>query len=312
MNHQLCPISYRILFAFNLNSYYNYIVIIYYTNSPLLVLFGGYMRSDGILVKNADPIYTIVPYVISKRYDSMNMITLEIPAEPMQKYIKKLRDEGKNISYMSILIAAYIRTVLEFPKLNRFIKNKRIYDRNEFCISLVVLKDDYETMSKIYFDLKDTILTVRDKVEQYISQNRSGENSNETDQLIKALIRFPVLLNITFFMYKFLDQFGWLPKKLIDSSPFHASLLFSNLASIRTNHIYHHVYEFGTTSIAITMGNMHEVPMRVKKEVKMKRCIPLGIVMDERICSGKYFSQAYRRFLIYLSNPALLEDTPIK
>jgi hypothetical protein len=268
------------------------------------------MRHDGVPVKNADPIYTIIPYVINKRYDSMNMITLEIPAEPMQKYIRKLRTQGESISYMSILIAAYIRTVLDFPKLNRFIVNKRIYDRNEFCISLVVLKDDYETMSKIYFDLGDTITTVRDKVEKYITENRAGLNSNDTDELIGSLMRFPILLNITFGMYKFLDARGWLPKSLIDSSPFHASLLFSNLASIRTNHIYHHLYDFGTTSISITMGNMHEVPVRVKGEIKMKRCIPLGMVMDERICSGKYFSQAYRRFTIYLGNPDLLEEVP--
>jgi hypothetical protein len=270
------------------------------------------MRSDGILVRNADPIYTILPYMISKRYDSMNMITLEIPAEPMQKYIKKLRSEEQTITYMTIMIAAYIRIVLEFPKLNRFIKNKRIYDRKGFCISLVVLKDDYETMSKINFELTDTLLTVRDKVEKYISQNRTSAESNSTDDLIKSLVRFPFLLNITLGMYKFLDEFGWLPKSLIESSPFHASLLFSNLASIRTNHIFHHVYEFGTTSIAITMGTMHEVPMRVKHEVVMKRCIPLGIVMDERICSGKYFSQAYRRFTNYLNDPSLLEDTPSK
>jgi hypothetical protein len=270
------------------------------------------MRLDGIPVKNADPIYALIPYVMSKRYDAMNMITLEIPAEPMRNYIKKIREQGESISYMSILVAAYIRTVSEFPKLNRFVKNKRIYDHNDFCISLVVLKDDYETMSKVYFDLTDTIFTVRDKVEKYISDNRTSSNNNDTDDLIKSLMRFPFLLNITFGMYKFLDTFGWLPKSLIDSSPFHASLLFSNLASIRTNHIYHHVYEFGTTSIAITMGNMHEVPMRTRQEVKMKRCIPLGIVMDERICSGKYFSQAYRRFLIYLDDPSMLEENPSK
>ena len=52
------------------------------------------------------------------------------------------------------------------------------------------------------------------------------------------------------------DRHNLLPKALIKASPFHASLLISNLASIRTNHIYHHIYEFGTTSIAITMGNM--------------------------------------------------------
>lgn len=270
------------------------------------------MRRDGIPVQNADPIYYLLPYLIPKRYDSMNMITLEIPSDPMRNYIKKLRNEGQTISYMTILLAAYIRTVYDFPKLNRFIKSKHIYERKEFCVSLVILKDDYETNSKMYFDLTDTILTVRDKVEKFISENRTSANSNETDKLIVSLMRFPVLLNIIFCMYRILDTFGWLPKQLLDASPFHASLLFSNLASIRTNHIYHHLPEFGTTSLSITMGNMHEVPMRQNHEVKMKRCIPLGMVMDERICSGKYFSQAYRRFLNYLNNPALLETEPSK
>ena len=80
-------------------------------------------------------------------------------------------------------------------------------------------------------------------------------------------------------MIRFLDNHGLLPQSLIDLTPFHASLLISNLASIRTNHIYHHVYEFGTTSIAITMGNMREVPRRTKDGIVFDRCMPLGVVM---------------------------------
>ena len=44
------------------------------------------MRPDGKRVKNADPMYTIVPYIMVKRYDAMNMITVDIPVEPMQTY----------------------------------------------------------------------------------------------------------------------------------------------------------------------------------------------------------------------------------
>lgn len=93
-------------------------------------------------------------------------------------------------------------------------------------------------------------------------------------------------------------------------SPFHASLLLSNLASIRTNHIYHHVYEFGTTSIAVTMGNMREVPRRKADGIEFERCLPLGIVMDERIASGSYFALAFRQFIKYIKNPQLLEGEP--
>jgi len=107
-----------------------------------------------------------------------------------------------------------------------------------------------------------------------------------------------------------LDRHGLLPKAIIDASPFHTSLVISNLASIRTNHIFHHVYEFGTTGILITMGNSREIPKRVGGEIIHEKCMPLGIVMDERICSGSYFALAFRRMKKYLSNPSLLEAPP--
>ena len=107
-----------------------------------------------------------------------------------------------------------------------------------------------------------------------------------------------------------LDKYGLLPKKIIDASPFHTSAVVTNLASIRTNHIYHHTYDFGTTSIALAMGNLREVPVRVKGEVVFERCMPIGLVMDERIASGSYFALAFRHMQKHLRNPALLETPP--
>ena len=107
-----------------------------------------------------------------------------------------------------------------------------------------------------------------------------------------------------------LDKFGLLPKAIIDASPFHTSLVISNLASIRTNHIYHHVYEFGTTGIIITMGNSREVAKSKGGEIIHEKCMPLGIVMDERICSGSYYAMAFRAMKKYLKDPSLLEQRP--
>ena len=111
-------------------------------------------------------------------------------------------------------------------------------------------------------------------------------------------------------IFKWLDKHGLLPKSIIKASPFHTSLVISNLASIRTNHIYHHCYEFGTTSIIITMGNTREVAKRRGGEIYFEKCMPLGVVMDERICSGSYFAIAFRRFKGYLADPSLLEGPP--
>lgn len=271
------------------------------------------MRADGKRLRNTDPMYTVAAYVMSKRVDSMNMVTLDIPYDPIQEYLNKKRGEGVSLSHLGVIIAAYLRTAAEFPLLNRFIMNCKPYARNEFCVAMVVLKSgqmDNGTMSKMYFNMTDTIFDVNDTINKYVSDNREVPEKNGTEKMIKILLGAPGVLRVGVGLFKFMDKHGLLPKKVIDMSPFHNSLCISNLASIRTNHIYHHCYEFGTTSVFITMGNLREVPRRSGGEIIFERCIPLGVVMDERICSGSYFALTFRKIRKYLRNPELLELPP--
>lgn len=271
------------------------------------------MRADGKRLRNTDPMYTVAAYVMSKRVDSMNMVTLDIPYDPIQEYLNKKRGEGVSLSHLGVIIAAYLRTAAEFPLLNRFIMNCKPYARNEFCVAMVVLKSgqmDNGTMTKMYFNMTDTIFDVNDTINKYVSDNREVPEKNGTEKMIKILLGAPGVLRVGVGLFKFMDKHGLLPKKVIDMSPFHNSLCISNLASIRTNHIYHHCYEFGTTSVFITMGNLREVPKRRGGEIIFERCIPLGVVMDERICSGSYFALAFRKIRKYLRNPELLELPP--
>lgn len=271
------------------------------------------MRADGKRLRNTDPMYTVAAYVMNKRVDSMNMVTLDIPYDPIQNYLNEKRKQGMALSHLCVLIAAYLRTAAEFPLLNRFIMNCKPYARNEFAVAMVVLKSgemDNGTMSKMYFNMTDTIFDVNKKINEYVSDNRAVPEKNGTEKMIKILLGAPGVLRVGVGLFKFMDKHGLLPKKIIDASPFHNSLCISNLASIRTNHIYHHCYEFGTTSVFITMGNLREVPKRHGGEIVFERSIPLGVVMDERICSGSYFALAFRRMRQYLRNPELLEQPP--
>lgn len=273
------------------------------------------MRADGKRLKKIDPMYTVAAYVMNKRVDSMNMVTIDIPYDPIQNYLNEKRKQNINISHMGVLIAAYLHTAAEFPLLNRFIMNCKPYARNEFSVAMVVLKSgetDNGTMSKMYFEMTDTIFDVNNKINEYVSSNRDTPEKNGTEKFIKILLGIPGILRVGVSFIKFMDKHGLLPKSVIDMSPFHNSLCISNLASIRTNHIYHHCYEFGTTSVFITMGNLREVPKRRNGEMVFERCIPLGVVMDERICSGSYFALAFRRMRQYLRNPKLLETPPEK
>lgn len=270
------------------------------------------MRKDGKRVTDADPIYTIFPYILKYRYDAMNMIEIDIPVAPMQTYLNERRKQGYRFSHLGLVLAAYVRTAAEYPLLNRFIVNKRIYQRNEFSVGMVVLKPGKldETMSKMYFNMEDDIFAVHETMDKYIGDNRAEGDTNATDDIARTLLKIPGLLSFAAAFLKWMDLHGLMPKSIIKASPFHASMTISNLASIRTNHIFHHVYEFGTTSLLITLGNMREVPIRKGEEIVFERCLPMGIVMDERIGSGAYFAAVFHRFKQYLANPTLLEGPP--
>lgn len=267
------------------------------------------MRSDGTPVKHEDPMYHLIPHFLTKRYDAMNMITLDIPEMPMRAYMNEKRKEGKQVSHLALILTAYLRALEAYPALNRFIMGRKIYQHKDIKVSMVVLKPDGgDTMSKIDLVPSDDIFDVQAKITGYIDQNRQLGEANSLDKTMNIFVN--KLGGLTGFLIRViwgLDKIGLLPQSLINVSPFHASLLISNLASIRTNHIYHHVYEFGTTSVAITMGNMREVPRRGRDGIVFDRCIPLGVVMDERIASGHYFAQAFALMKKLLADPRLME-----
>ncbi len=272
-------------------------------------------RPDGIRVRDEVPIYYLIPQFMTERHDSMNMITVDIPAEPLRQYMNAKRKEGKHISHMALILTAYAHLVGEFPTLNRFVINRRIYEHKDLKVSLVVLRSggsaNDDTMSKLDLSPADTIFDIQDKIDKYVKENAAGAEENEMaiDRIMRVFVGLGGLMNVVGWFLRWGDKHGLLPQSLLDVSPFHASALFTNLASIRTNHVYHHVYDFGTTSISIAMGNMRDTVRRGKGgQPEVVRCIPLGVVMDERICSGHYFALAFARLRDLLAHPELLES----
>lgn len=265
-------------------------------------------RADGYRVKNEDPMYYLIPQFLTKRYDAQNMITVDIPLDPLKQYMNEKRREGRRISHIALILCAYLKAAERYPALNRFIVNKKIYQHNDFTVSMVVLRPGAanDTFSKIHLNFGDDIFTVQDKIDSYINENRQN-TENPLDKLMGTIINMNGLLSFACGLLRWADRHNLLPKAIIDISPFHASVLISNLASIRTNHIYHHVYEFGTTSVGITMGNPREIPHTVRGEITLEKCIPLGVVMDERICSGHYFAQVFAYIKELLTDPRLME-----
>ena len=271
-------------------------------------------RADGYRVRGNDAMYELVPYIMPYRYDASNSVTVDIDLNLMQDYIKKCRKKGINMSHMSIIIAGALRITAQNPFLNRFVMNRKIYSRNHFCVSFVTLQPGKtsDTVNKLYFNLDDDIFTVNNKVQEAIERTQQPTSQNALDKLMASLVRIPFLVGAAVGVLKFIDKYFTLPFSLINASPFHTSLFITNLASIRTNAIYHHLYEFGTTGIFISMGQPEKRVEKNGETVEERKIMPLGIVTDERIANGHYYGRCFRELNRYYRNPELLEVPPEK
>ena len=263
------------------------------------------MRPDGTRVKEASTIVSALPYVMPRRYDAQNFITEYADMEVLRRYIQEKRREGVHIPYMTLILAAYFKAYQENPKINRFIMNSKIYQRNHFCVSFVILKTRAdgradETSIKVFFEDGDDIFSINRKIEEAVAQNQVAAHNNNTDKFANFLFAIPFLPGLLFGLVKLMDRCGLLPRKIIDLSPFHTSLFITNLASINTNSIFHHCYEFGTTGVFVSMGKPIVNYMSGEYNKKM---IPLSVVMDERICTGHEYALFWALSLIHISEP---------
>nr|WP_326215693.1 hypothetical protein [uncultured Oscillibacter sp.] len=271
------------------------------------------MRQDGTRVKNLTPIMQALPYIMPRRFDAQNWASDYVDEEIMKQYIRQKRREGHSVTHMSVLAAAYYKAALEHPKVNYFVMNRKIYKRNHFCFSFVILKTRAdgtpdETTLKIFLEPEDTVFTISRKIKEHIDRNLQAAHNNRTDRFANFAFRVPGLARLVFGLAYHLDLHGLLPRKIIDLSPFHTSLFITNLASINTSYIFHHCYEFGTTSVFICMGKPVLDPLAGPGS--RKKLMPLGVVMDERVATGIEYSRFFAAFSRYLKNPEVLE-TPL-
>ncbi len=269
------------------------------------------MRSDGTRVTDESAIVAAVPYIMPKRFDAQNFITEYADMAPMRSYINQKRKEGVRISYMGLVLSAYHKAYLENPKINRFIMNKHIYQRNHFCVSFVMLKTRKdgtpdEATLKVFFEPEDDVISINDKIEKTIEENQDSSFDNATDKFANFMFSIPLLPRIVVGLARFLDYIGLLPRTIIDLSPFHTSLFITNLASINLDEIYHHCYQFGTTGVFACMGRP---TANFRTGEFDKRVMPLSFVMDERICTGIEYARFCSSFMHYLKHPEQLENS---
>ena len=271
-------------------------------------------RPDGRVIRNLDPMQKIMPYVMPTRMDSMNMYEDTFPCEAWDKYIKEKELQGIKMSYMHIFIAALVRLLALRPQLNRFVMNGKIYARPKIWVSFVVHPTLHDastgTTIKLCFDGTETILEIAEILNAAIEKETTKRvEENGIDKLLRFLMNaIPgPFIKFTIDTLMWMDKHNIMPKKVIELSPFHTSFFITNLKSLGINHIYHHTYNFGTTSLFFAMGKEKVLPIVKKDQIVHEKHMGWGVVSDERFCDGLYFANSLRQLRKVMRNPAMLE-----
>lgn len=267
------------------------------------------MRPDGTRVKDLPPLVAAIPYIMPKRYDAWNSVTENIDEEIIKDFIRTHRRAGVRMNHMErhhlrLLQGGAAQSQAEL------LRHERPHLPPQPLLR--VLRDPEKTGQRgsqrdhaegVSGRERHSVYRESENCRRNCRQS-GGAQSNSTDKFAKFMFSVPGLPKFVVWLAYHLDRHGLLPRKIIELSPFHTSMFITNLASIKTSYIHHHCYEFGTTSVFVCMGK--PVPNYISGDLTRKM-MPIGVVMDERICTGYEYAAFCNDFRRYMRLPQMLE-----
>ena len=273
-------------------------------------------RRDATLLRDTDALHFIMGIIYPNRADNEAYIAERVNLEPIKAYLAKKNVEGIPFKYtfFHVILTALVKTVTLRPKLNRFYANENYYQRNKVTAGFIIKKEfsdgSEEAVALLEARPDATIDTIHEEIRQRVQATRSEQKMNTTDNSMDILNKLPRFLSKTAIRFiRFLDRHGWCPDFLIGDDPNYSSVFLSNLGSIRLRSGYHHLTNWGTSSLFCIIGEKKWTPLYDQNGlVEMRETVDLGLTVDERIADGYYYSKSIRLFKYLLEHPELLEQ----
>ena len=276
-------------------------------------------RKEGRLLRSLPGFAKFIPYIMPQRNDRYIHYEEAFEVTQLDRMLRKLRVDGyKGIGILHFLIAAYIRGISRMPGINRFVVGRRIYARNNIEVVMTVKRalsiDATETTIKVVFEPTDTILDVYRKMNEKIDEIKSSEENNGTEAVADLIARLPrFLIRFALTVLRVMDYFGWIPQSLLNVSPFHGSMIITDLGSLRIGPIYHHIYNFGTLPAFIAFGTKrHAYELNRRGEMVDRKYVDCKFVLDEGIVDGHYWAQMLLAYRYMFEHPEILLSPPSK
>lgn len=273
-------------------------------------------RRDGRWVHDVPGLQSVMAHLMPNRTDCEVYLSDSFDVTDLLKYIEKKNAEHPE--YKTTLFHCFIfcvaKMIHERPLMNRFIQGRRMYERFDISLSFVCKRrfadNAEESLMVLVPEDNQNIDDITRKVVGDLSETRKSEHSTGgVDALLDSLAKLPrPLLMLIVKIVRLMDFWGIAPKSITEGDPNFTTVLFSNLGSIKGPAVYHHLNNYGTNSIMITIGTIHKAEIIMPDGTKAIRdVVDVGATLDERIGDGFYFVRSLKLVKHIFAHPELLE-----
>jgi hypothetical protein len=282
-------------------------------------------RWDAYRLRNLDSVHVMMPYFFGDRVSNEAVLGEVMDLTEVDKYLAAKNATNPDFKYtlFHFIAAASAKAVLLRPKMNYFIAGGHYYERKQIQVAFNVKRkfsdEGVEAMAKFVLDPEgeSPMEQVHTYVQKFVTKVRTDASGVGVDDALKVLTYLPrPLFRLLGWALKRMEYYGIYPKSLAKDDPCYSSVYLTNLGSIKMNADYHHLFNWGTISFFMTIGEKKLRPyFKEDGSYEMRDTVKLGMTIDERIADGYYFAKTLRLVRKIFSNPELLDlpaSTPIE
>ena len=212
-----------------------------------------FRRSDGDLVLGEAPVRRIMPYLMRGRNESCVYQESVYRVTAARTWLKAYnRAHHPRATLFHLVAYAVAVALLERPRLNRFVSGGRIYQRRGVSLSFVVKTAFTDggpgATVKLQAPPGETFQAWSARLSSEVDEAR--DTVRPVDREVALVMRLPGFLVRGLVAFaRWLDHWNLFPDFMTRGDPMYASIFLANLGSVGVSDVYHHLYEYGTTSI---------------------------------------------------------------
>ncbi len=271
-------------------------------------------RFDATYLKDVDSMHFIMPFMYPDRCDNQAFFTFKIDLTNLNAYLAKKNADNPEYKYnmFQCVVAAALKTIFLRSKLSIFIHNRKMYRRNEVSAAFTV-KQEFadnggEVLAFLHAKPEWTIDDVHNEIHRQLLKLKTKGYADESTSIIDKLNKAPKWITRPLIGgICRLEKIGLIPPAMVETDPYHSSIVLANLGSIGLPNGYHHLTNWGTTSMFLLIGTIGRLPFYENDTVTFRDGVEIGFTVDERIADGFYFARSIKMLQLFLEQPELLE-----